>query len=227
LQIDLDRLLEDTERLTGLDLSSVPVGAGYGCRIAGRLISTDSLLHSYTVNRLRGLGASPESTIIEIGGGYGCLAELFARAGLRRYTIYDLPWVNVMQGYYLIMARPDCDIRLYGESGGDVSVLPFWRIRDLAPRSVDHVININSLPEMDAAIARDYLAVIGRILRRSFLSINQEGMAANTNGPQNWVHALAAQQDVLTCRSRHPWWMEQGYVEELYETNASPSRPPS
>jgi putative sugar O-methyltransferase len=227
LQVDLDRLLRDTERITGLDLSCVPIGAGHGCRVAGRLINTDSLLHSYTVNRLRGLGASPESTIIEIGGGYGCLADLFARAGLRCYAIYDLPWVNVMQGYYLIMALPDCDVRLYGENRGDVAVLPFWRIRDLAPKSVDYVININSLPEMDAAIAQDYMTVIGRILRRSFLSINQEGMAANATGPQNWVHGLAAQQDVLTCRSRHPWWMEQGYVEELYETSESPSRPPS
>ena len=224
LRVDLDQLLTDTERITGLDLSCAPVGAGHGSRVAGRLINTDSVLQSYTVNRLRGLGATPESTIIEIGGGYGCLAELFARAGLRRYTIYDLPWVNVMQGYYLIMARPDCEVRLYGESSGDVAVQPFWRVRDLAPKSVDYVININSLPEMDAGIAREYIDVVGRILRRSFLSINQEAMGPNASGPQNWVHALAAQQDVLTCRARHPWWMEQGYVEELYEPSATPSR---
>jgi hypothetical protein len=216
LQVDLDRLLAETERLTGLDLSCAPIAAAYGCRIGERLINIDSLVHSYTVNRLRELGASPASTIIEIGGGYGCLAELLARAGLRRCAIYDLPWVNAMQGYYLIMALPGCDVRLYGESRGDLAVLPFWRINDLVDASVDYVVNINSLPEMDTAIARDYMTIVARIIRHRFLSINQEGMAPTVGGLQHWVRRMAAEQGTLHCHSRHRWWMEQGYVEEVY-----------
>ena len=39
----------------------------------------------------------------------------FARAGFTDYAIYDLPWVNALQGYYLIMALPEGSVRLYGE----------------------------------------------------------------------------------------------------------------
>jgi putative sugar O-methyltransferase len=216
LAIDLDRLLTETEAMTGLDVGCAPVGSAYGCRMAHRVVNTDSLLHSYTVNRLRQLGATGPSTIVEIGGGYGCLAELAHRAGFRDYSIYDLPWVNVLQGYFLIMTLPPEDVRLYGESRGGMQVLPFWRINDLAPASVDYVINTNSIPEMDAAIAREYMNVIARITRCRFLSINQEGMAPTFGGRQHWVSRLAAEQGSLHCHSRHRWWMEQGYVEEVY-----------
>jgi hypothetical protein len=220
LKIDLDAVLAATEQATGLDLRCAKVGATRGCRIGGKLVNVDSVLHSYTVARLRRHGATAASTIVEIGGGYGCLGELFARAGLGRYTIYDLPWVNALQGYYLIMACPDVKVRLYGEDEGDLAVMPFWRIHDLGDRSVDYVININSMPEMNAEVVRDYIAVIARIVRRAFLSINQEAMAPAIGGPQQWVHGVVERQGGLVCTSRQRWWMEQGYAEELYEPPA-------
>ena len=217
LKIDLDALLTATEHATGLNLSCAPVGGTRGCRIGRRLVNVDSILHSYTVYRLRGRGADAESAIVEIGGGYGCLGELFARAGMRRYGIFDLPWVNALQGYYLIMACPDTGVRLYGEETGDLAVLPCWRLHDLADRSVDYVININSMPEMPGDVVRDDIATIARAVRGGFLSINQEAMAPAVGGPQQWVHDVVGQNGRLTCTSRQRWWMEQGYVEEFYE----------
>jgi hypothetical protein len=73
---------------------------------------------------------------------------------------------------------------------------------------------------MDAAIAREYMVVIARILRRNFLSINQEGMAPSVGGSQHWVSRMVNEQGALVCHSRHRWWMEQGYVEEVYGRRA-------
>ena len=216
LMVDVDRLLADTASISGLDFECAAVGSTYGFRIADKVVNVDTLLHSYTVNRLRQLGATSTTSIIEIGGGYGCLADLSHRAGLCDYAIYDLPWVNALQGYFLIMALPEHPVALYGESGSGLKVLPFWRIHDLPAESIDYVVNINSLPEMDAAIAREYMVVIARILRRNFLSINQEGMAPSVGGSQHWVSRMVNEQGALVCHSRHRWWMEQGYVEEVY-----------
>jgi len=79
------------------------------------------------------------------------------------------------------------------------------------------------MPEMDAGIARDYIRTIGSIVRRGFLSINQEAMAPAPGGAQHWVHDLARSDGSLVCRSRSRWWMEQGYVEELYEPRGATS----
>jgi hypothetical protein len=210
-------LMSRIEARTGLDVSSPKAGAMYGCEINEKLVNADSLLHSYTVHRLRQLGASDSTPIVEIGGGFGCLAALAYRAGLTSFTIYDLPWVNALQGYFLIMVLPPGTVRLSGESEGTVRVEPFWRIHQLADRSADYVINCNSLPEIGAATARQYIDTIGRILRRNFLSLNQEARALSVTGHrQNWVGQLVEERAQLVLRSRSPYWMEQGYVEEVF-----------
>jgi len=43
-------------------------------------------------------------TIIELGGGYGCMAQLFYKLNKKiNYNIYDMYEVNLLQYYYLIM----------------------------------------------------------------------------------------------------------------------------
>jgi hypothetical protein len=215
--VDLDELLDDVERETGLDLSFPLVGAGYGCRIRAKLISIDSLLHSYTVHRLRQLGAGPPSQVVEIGGGYGCLAYLLHRAGLRNYEVFDLPWVNVLQGYFLIQSLPPGSVRLYGEGHGEVRVTPYWQFARRPDRSVDYGVNSDSLPEMALEDRHAHLANVRRTLRGCFLSINQEsGVQLKSYDPQTGVGRLVEQTGGLRLLSRSLWWMCQGYVEEVF-----------
>jgi putative sugar O-methyltransferase len=218
LDVDLDTLFLQTERTLGRELSCPQVGGAYGCELAGRRTTPDFLYHAYTVERLHQLGASPAQSVAEIGGGYGCLAYQFARAGFTDYAIYDLPWVNALQGYYLLMTLPEGTVRLYGETGGSVAVLPGWCFEQRAPRSADWVINVNSLPEMGRSTASGYLAQIARVLRGRFLSINQEAkMTVLEYGPQNCVAELVAEIGGLRRTSRGRYWMRNGYVEEVYE----------
>ena len=217
LEVDLDRLLVAVEERTGLDLSFPSVGAAYGCQVAGRFVSIDSLIHSYVVYQLRHLGAEGSSKIVEIGGGYGCLASMFCRNGFSDYTIVDLPWVNLLQGYFLIMALPLDTVSLYGEPERSLKVLPFWTFGDLADGSVDYVLNTDSLPEIGAETALQYLVDIARVVRRLFFSINQEARTRNVDTlRQNCVAELAAAAGGLRLLHRHRAWMRQGYVEEIY-----------
>ncbi|MBY0524361.1 MAG: putative sugar O-methyltransferase [Gemmataceae bacterium] len=217
LDVDVEDLLRRVEAQARLDVSLPPVGAAYGCRIGSRLINMDSLLHSYSVHRLRQLGAQSHSTVVEIGGGYGCLAALAHRSGLRRFTICDLPWVNALQGYFLLMALPPRAVSLYGEAPAEVQVLPFWTFEELADRSADFVVNTDSLPEMALETRKKYIAGIARVLRGLFLSVNQESsLCVGALEPQSAVAPLIDAHGGFRRLSRHLYWMCQGYVEEIY-----------
>jgi putative sugar O-methyltransferase len=179
------------------------------------------LLHSYTLHRLQQLGVDKEEQVVEIGGGFGCLAQLSARAGYQRYAIYDLPWVNAIQGYYLIMSLPPDTVRLYGETEGSIEVNPFWKFESLADNSIDCVVNTDSLPEMGRHTAFGYIQEVRRVLKGVFLSINQEAKADNAGvGHQNSVAELVSEAGGLKRLVRCLYWMRQGYVEEVY----APSR---
>jgi putative sugar O-methyltransferase len=217
LNVDLDGLFRKVETRTGLDLSFPAVGATYGVQIDSRLVTIDTLMHGYAVYRLRQLGASADSVIAEIGGGYGCLGCLMGRAGHGPYLIYDLPWVNALQGYFLILALPAGSVRLYGESDGDLQVLPYWCFHELPDQSVDFIVNTNSLPEMAAATARRYLATMKRVLRGKFFSVNQEaGVEAPVIGPQHCLAQLMEEVGGFQLLHRSRYWMWQGYLEEVY-----------
>jgi hypothetical protein len=217
LQADTGALLTAIVDRTGLETEMPPLGGNYGCEIAGRRVSIDSLVHAYTPYRLRQLGVGGGERVAEIGGGYGCLSYICRRSGFTDYTIYDLPWVNVLQGYVLIMSLPPDEVSLFGEPDRPVRVRPFWEFAALPNRSVDVVINTDSLPEIGEDTARRYIADIARVVRRGFLSINQEAMAHYPGiGPQLNVNALVAAEPRLRNLHRHRYWMRQGYVEEWF-----------
>jgi hypothetical protein len=214
----IDNLVELVERQTGLNLSYLDVAGNHGWRFGPRITNVETLRHIYSVLRLRQMRLARDAVVLEIGGGYGCMAALAARAGFIDYTILDLPWVNAIQGYILIRVLGHDAVQLYGESRrGVVKVAPFWTISGLRDRSVDAVVNVNSLPEIGLETARDYLNRIAAITRLVFLSINQEAEALTVHGTRQLrVWDLARAEPRLELRSRHIAWMEQGYVEEIY-----------
>jgi hypothetical protein len=224
LNRDLDSLYEAVVGRLGFDPTFPAVGGAYGFTVAGRPTTIDALTHAYVAYRLGRLGAAgPAATVYEIGGGYGCLALMARRAGVGRYVVFDLPWVNALQGYFLIRALPEGAVRLYGEespppAGGGLELLPYWKLYDEPAGSCDVLVNSDSLPEMGHATAAGYLPHVRRVVRRAFLSINQEAKAAVPGvGEQNCVRELVEAAGGFACRSRQRYWMRQGYVEEVFE----------
>jgi putative sugar O-methyltransferase len=220
LDTNLENIFRATREKTGLELSSPEVGASYGCRIDGQFVTIDGFLHSYSLLRLKQLEAQTDGLIAEIGGGFGALAQLAVRAGYRKYRIYDLPWVNAIQAYYLLMSLPENSVRLHGEPKHDkqfVEVLPYWEFERVPPESLDFVINCDSLPEMSSDTCASYLKAIARTLKGVFISINQEAKSPNANGGnQNSVPEMVDSLGKLKRISRSLYWMRQGYVEEIY-----------
>lgn len=217
LKVDLTKVLRDSEKLAELDLTSPEIGGCYGCEIDGSFITIDGLQHSYTVHRLVQLDCKPDYLIAEIGGGFGCLAYHAFRKGFKNFSIFDLPWVNALQAYYLLMTIPQEDVCLYNETSGTVKVLPYWSFDELGEKSVDYVINSDSMPEMSQETCTGYISKIQTVVRNKFLSINQESKASNGNGAfQNSVPETIAKVGGLRRKSRSIYWMRQGFAEEVY-----------
>lgn len=218
LHRDLDALYESLTSRLGFEPDYPDISNMFGFRVAGRLASIDSLTHAFAAYRLRQLGAGIRDMVFEIGGGYGGLALMAHRAGIGRYTIFDLPWVNALQGYFLILALPENAVRLHGETQGNVAIEPYWILYDQPRGSCNFAVNSDSLPEMASATASDYLRHLHRVVRQSFLSINQEAKAHYGGAePQICVRELVDACKLFRCISRQRHWLRQGYVEEVYE----------
>ncbi|MGL4419370.1 MAG: putative sugar O-methyltransferase [Gemmataceae bacterium] len=214
LNRDLIALLEAITAKLGFPLDFPALGSAYGFILDGHAITIDALTHAYTASRLRQLGAT---TAFELGGGYGCLALMAHRAGILDYRIYDLPWVNALQGYFLIRSLPEGTVRLYGETTGRLEILPYWKLAHAEAQSCDVLVNTDSLPEMGDATARAYLPQIQHVVRKAFLSINQEAQGDVPGvGRQNCVREMVEQSGLFEAVLRQRHWMRSGYVEEVF-----------
>ena len=237
VQMSLDELIEhmnpeiaplarDIEAAIGFSLAMPPFGNPPVIDADLRL-NPDSLRHAYTIYRLKRLGATEASRILEIGGGYGMAALLAHRAGLRNYMIVDIPYVASLQGAYLGAVLDDAQISLAGEADAWIADKIQIEAPDFLERvpdkSIDFVVNTDSLPEMPDDVARGYVDAILRICRGTFLSINQEARTTFGDLTQGAVRELMSERDIAPAhRFRH--WMEQGYVEEVFDmrSNAGP-----
>jgi SAM-dependent methyltransferase len=108
--------------------------------------------------------------ILEVGAGYGRLAEAFFNLKLDvRYVIVDAVPATLYYAYeYLRRALPRKKVAFYYKDGpeaaaaADCYVLPTWRIGDIELEPVDLAINIASFQEMTMKQVRYYLQLFDR-----------------------------------------------------------------
>lgn len=164
------------------------------------------------------------SSICEIGAGTGRVAYWSWRFGIKSYSLIDLPHINVIQGFYLLKALPEANIRLYGEpepatqQDREITIFPAHYIDQYAPQQFDLVLNQDSFPEIHADIVREYLLRIREISRHYFLSINHESCPPGAGGfthisVQQLIDELGGYKKLF----RMPYWLRKGYVMELYK----------
>ncbi|NEU13216.1 putative sugar O-methyltransferase [Methylobacterium sp. BTF04] len=160
----------------------------------------------YQVWRIMQLAGGRHRSVVEIGAGLGRNAYYARRAGLDRYTIVDIPMTSAAQAYFLARTLGEDAIQVYGESNNaPIRILPPEDFLRSAER-YDLIVNIDSLPEMDAAVSKRYFDHIAR-RTPTFLSINHE------------ILPITVRNYYVECRNfrfeRQPYWLRRGYVEEV------------
>jgi hypothetical protein len=220
----LPELVAELERATGIALSFPPVGAPYGLVVEGRLITAETPDQVYTAVRLDdaiGLHlrdrAERSLRLVEIGGGYGgaCYWLLNRRRNIMRYTIVDLPTVNVLQGYFLAQALGPSAVSFFGEPPATVVILPNHALAEVeAPYDV--LLNKDSMPEMPYDTMVDYLRWARSSCDGFFYSNNHEARAPFLEYSQGRVPDAIAQVGGFSRVTREQSWVRPGYVEEIY-----------
>jgi hypothetical protein len=229
LHSDIDELLRLLEKRVGISLIPPPIDGGLIKVPAGGGLLHERDLHAqFAAWSMREL-VGRDAPICEIGGGVGRCAYWAQRFGLGRYTLIDLPHVNVLQGYYLLKTLSWDDVALFGETSesAKVRILPSFAKTQVLEDEVELVITQDSLPEFHKDIALDYIAWSRRVSRNWLYSINQEAAAAYTqefcapadesDPKQNVVGELIAQSGGFRRIMRAPYWLRKGYAAELFK----------
>lgn len=210
---DLSLLLPDVEAALGHSLSPTSLGGPPVADAGATVLNPDFLRHAYIMHRVQEIGIRPEQSILEIGGGFGCVARYAYMRGLRNFTIIDLPFSNALQAAFLADSLGEDAVTLYGEAPtGPIRLIPSTA-KDALADKYDLVLNMDSLPEIDEAM--EYIGLI-RTKATYFLSVNQEAQKVGAGFKQHIVPHLVAEAGGFRRLSRHRYWMEDGYAEELY-----------
>lgn len=224
LDPDIDQLFGAIcKKITGLQTINRPnVGKMYGIQVGTSIWHTRDLEHLLAVATIKSFSSNKNTSIMEIGGGYGGLVYWLYTAGFRNITLYDLPQMNILQNYFLSKSLPNARISLYGDSKTDlesaeIRILPYWHLDQVPSKSIGICVNQDSLPEIPKQIAMYYLKEIRRTTKDFFYSVNQEAQALNyEDGIQQSVPTLVDAVGGFERKIRTPFWCRQGYVQEIY-----------
>lgn len=145
-------------------------------------------------------------SVLEIGAGLGRSAYYSYMAGVKNYSIIDIPLTCAAQAYFLGRVLGEDKISLFGEAPKADA------IRILPPSAIDEVpcemtVNVDSLTEMDRGVAQSY---VDHALPNSkvLFSINHE-----VNGFTVNEIIRARKPDAKILRNGSP--VRSGYMEEI------------
>lgn len=166
-----------------------------------------ALYQAWRIKQIVGHIARPR--VLEIGGGLGRTAYYARELGVTDYTIVDLPMSGIGQAYFLGRAVGEDFLSLAGEearaSNATIKLRPPKWFLDTA-ENFDLVVNIDSMTEMDRAVADAYWNKI-KLSAAHFWSVNHEVNKFR-------VADVIADRSPLHVVDRHCCWMRRGYAEE-------------
>jgi hypothetical protein len=221
----VEALMENIETALGVSLDFPDIGAAYGIRMAGRLITPDAPDQVYSAARLREairtyLPDRDALRVVEIGGGYGGMAYWLLRMTDVAYRIIDLPVVNVLQGYFLAHAFGPSEVSFHGETSKRVAIMPTHALASIE-LPFDVIVNKDSMPEIPEGALMDYLSWARAGCDGIFYSYNQEAAAPFDGMPQNVVPEALRRVGGFVRVRRDPSWLRRGYAEEIYRAVGS------
>jgi hypothetical protein len=212
---DFEKAFEDLESIFGWRFEFPnPFEGEYGLETSRGLVSYRAVQAIYQAQRIREeLAHTDKKGVLEIGPGMGRTAYYARLAGLRDYTTADLPIGIVAQACFLGATLGPDALWMQGESagmgGGRIRLYSGSSLASIR-RTFGVVLNVDSITEMESGSALTFFRWIESHCE-TFLSINHEA---------NSVLVAQMARDIFprSYRHRNPYWMREGYVEEVFKS---------
>lgn len=178
-------------------------------------IITDRHCHYlWIMKRIMELCPDRNVGIIEIGAGIGLLPYFLNQQGYKDYTAIDLSYSNAIQTYFIHKNMPERKLILSGEIENPFSfkyrnhikILHSSDFKDIPRDRYFIMINTDGLTEMGIDEAKKYFNSDCASL---LLSINHE---------VNNYRIIELSGNTRRLIYRFPFWIREGYVEELYKS---------
>ena len=178
------------------------------------IFSIRHLHYLWVAKRILELCPDRNSAIIEIGPGIGILGYYLDQLGYKDYTIIDLAYQNACQAYYLWKNLPHREFILSGEVEDpfsneykeSIKILHSTDFDNTSMGRYDLMVNIDGLTEYSIEDAKRYIHSDCAPL---LLSINHE---------VNLFRVIEIAEPFKHLVYRFPFWLREGYVEELYKS---------
>ncbi|RUX32490.1 hypothetical protein EOA23_09005 [Mesorhizobium sp. M2A.F.Ca.ET.042.01.1.1] len=219
IQSDPEGLVRAIEAQLGIKIVP-PQGTVHvaGLSVGSGLLHYRHINAVYLATRIRDF-AAPQDRICEFGGGLGLAAYYLNLFGRKNVTIFDLPIVNILSGYFLIGTLGQEAVCLEGEEPrpDTIAIRANWNCEKAADGAFRITANQDSFPEINRRIFDEYVEQIRRTTSGFFLSINHEGEQKIAGGEKHLhVSKLLSTSPDFHRMYRSPYWLRRGYVEELY-----------
>jgi len=174
-------------------------------------VAETNLLHKYCSLR-NGL------VLLDLGGGYGRLAEFLLREFAVSYVVVDAVALSLLVAPQYISKALGIEVNSYWGlrekdfSRHAFSVWPTWHLQDIIP-SADILINIHSLQEMGDSKADFYLRLFDDHKKDDsfvFLKNNYKYVTRHWNFPERWT----------TVYENDAWPCSEGLVDGVWQDAA-------
>jgi hypothetical protein len=218
----VEDVVKSIEERLGIGLTAPKVATGlFGLVTSGGVFDLRALDALYAAHRIRELAAPANKSVCEIGAGLGWTAFYAILMGISKYTIIDLPIMNVLQGYCLIKSLPNASVALAGETANNgspqIHVCTTHDFDRLELSQFSLFFNQDSFPEIGRKNLHKYLIGIRDTRGARLLSINQESEGRSNSSEQQMIVSRETQTIGGFRRVyRFLHWMRPGYVEELF-----------
>ena len=220
LEIDAEMVIAAIELEMGTQLEFPNICGVFGGELCGKPFPVHAFSLAATAYQIKLLVDGQDTTILEIGGGFGGLAYWVMRMQKCRYLIYDLPLICAIQAYFLARAIPATALALSGEGRADsaIEIWPAWELFKPSGVCVTLAVSQDSLVEIPDLVALAYLNSLRSRLSGPLLSINHESPIINSKGiSYNSVRNLVKSAGGYNCRSRAPFFLRAGFIQEVFD----------
>jgi len=211
-----EQALKMIEKAIGFKISLPSfIGNWTTCPTSYGMISDRHCYYLWILKRIIELCPDKNSSIIEIGAGMGILGYYLDKVGYKDYTTIDLAHANAIQTYFLYKNLPERDIILSGDKNNpfdlkyknSLKLLHASDFKNIPQHRFDIMINNDGLTEMLIEDAEKY---VNSDCTPMLLSINHE---------INEFRVIDIFKPTKILKYRYPFWLREGYVEELYVEN--------